>query len=88
MTTVTTRKATRAKANLYINPKAPPWLKTMLRDVFSDANELNAEDMTAKLTRAMNKRRPGRKPIGARAMTGSERVRRYREKRQRNAKRT
>jgi hypothetical protein len=96
MTTLTTKKATRAKPNLYISPNAPPWLKKMLRDVFSDANKLSREQMDVtlgkqvKLARAANRRRSGRKPIGARAMTDAERARRYyqKKKKERDAKKS
>jgi hypothetical protein len=43
------------KPNVYINPKAPTWLKRMLLEqVFRDANVVSAEKLQAKLDKAIN----------------------------------
>jgi hypothetical protein len=43
------------KPNVYINPKAPTWLKRMLLEqVFRDANVVSAEKIRAKLDKAIN----------------------------------
>jgi hypothetical protein len=40
---------------VYINPKAPTWLKRMLLEqVFRDAHVVSAEKMQAKLDKAIN----------------------------------
>ncbi len=43
MTKPTTMK--KPRANVYVNPKAPTWLKDMLAEVFPHANNVRAEEM-------------------------------------------